>query len=89
MNDDWQELATYTDFPTAEFMIGLLGNESVPVRVLRIEPIPGLAQSIRISVPSEFLHRAKLIVADAEISDAELNYLATGNLGKDEGAKSS
>ena len=81
MNKGWCEFAAYSDAASAEVVAGMLRSESVPVHVASDEPMPGLVRGFRVLVPSAMLHRAKWIAAQAELSEEELAFLATGQLG--------
>jgi hypothetical protein len=80
MNREWCEFAVYSDAALAEVVAGLLRGESVPVHVASDEPMPGLVRGFRILVPPDMLHRAKWIAAQAQLSEEELVFLATGQL---------
>ena len=88
MSEGWLEFASYADLASAEAVAGLLRSEAVPVQVSSDEPIPGLVKNVRLMVPSELLHRAKWIVSQTQLSDAELDFLATGKLGADDDQES-
>ncbi|HEX9138676.1 MAG TPA: hypothetical protein VF848_02730 [Steroidobacteraceae bacterium] len=60
----------------AEVIAGLLRVESVPVYIQDDAAIPGLAGSSRIFVPEYFLQRAKWVLAQTPVSEAELEWLA-------------
>lgn len=80
MNEEWCEFAAYSDVASAELVAGLLRNESVPVHIASDEPMPGLVRGFRILVPPDMLHRARWVAAQAELSEEELVFLATGQL---------
>ena len=83
MNEAWREFAVYSDAASAEVVAGLLRLESVPVNVVSDEPMPGLIKGFCLMVPPDMLHRARWVVSQAELSDEELAYFATGLLGED------
>ena len=85
MSNDWQEFATYNDVASAESVAGILRSEAVPVQIIRVEPIPGLVDSVRLLVPTGLAHKATWVLSQAKLSDAELDFLATGKLGGTEG----
>jgi len=78
--DTWREFATYADAGSAEVIVGLLRSEDVPARVVSDEPLPGLARGFCVMVPPDLLRRAEWLLAQAQLSDAELAYFATGEL---------
>ena len=80
MSNNWQEFASYSNVASAEVVAGLLRSEGVPVEVTSDEPIPGLVKSVRLSVPADLMHRAKWVTSQVQLSEAELVFLATGEL---------
>jgi hypothetical protein len=84
MSESWQLFASYGDVASAEAVAGLLRSEGVPVQLTSDEPIPGLVKDVRLFVPSDLLHRAKWIVSQTQISEAELIFLATGQRSTDD-----
>jgi hypothetical protein len=52
----------------------------VPALVHRESPIPGI-EAFRVVVPGDLAHRARWVMASAEPTEAELDDLATGELG--------
>ena len=80
MSESWDVFESYGDVASAEAITGLLRSEAVPVQLMPDEPIPGLVKCVRLMVPSDLLHRAKWVVSHAQLSDAELTFLATGQL---------
>jgi hypothetical protein len=82
--ESWREFATYGDAASAEVIAGLLRSEDVPARIVSDEPMPGLIRGFSVLVAPEMLHRARWILSQAQLSDAELSYYATGRLGEDD-----
>jgi len=80
MADDWQTFETFNDEASAEALAGRLRLEDVPAEVRRARLVPGV-EEFRIVVPADLVHRARWVMADATLTDAELTYLATGELG--------
>ncbi len=80
MSDEWQQFAVYSDSASAEVVAGLLRSESVPVQLVFDQPVPGLLREIRLMVPFGMLHRARRVVAEAQLSDEELSLIATSSL---------
>lgn len=78
--ESWREFATYGDPASAEVIAGLLRSEDVPARIVSDEPLPGLIRGFSVLVPPDMLHRAQWVLSQAELSDAELAYYATGRL---------
>ncbi len=83
MSNTWQVFATFPDVASAEVTAGLLRGEDVPVEMTVDEPIPGLINSVRLSVPADLMHRAKWLTSQAPLTEAELTFLATGKLESD------
>jgi len=79
--ETWSEFATYGDAASAEVILGLLRSENVPARVVSDAPMPGLMRGFCIMVPAAMLRRAEWVLSQAQLTDAELSYCATGNLG--------
>jgi hypothetical protein len=77
----WREFATYSDAASAEVILGLLRSEDIPARVLSDEPMPNLTRGFCVMVPTEMLRKAEWVLSRAQITDAELAYYATGELG--------
>jgi len=79
-DEPWTTVVSYTDRISAEAVLGLLAGEQLPCVIASAEHVPGLASDYSVRVPSRLLHRARWILAQSQVSDAELNYLATGEL---------
>lgn len=78
MHEDWQEFEAYGDEASAEARAGLLRVAGIPTEVRRNTPVPGLNQGFRVMVPVSLADRAAEIAAAAQVTDAELTRLATG-----------
>lgn len=83
MTDPWREFAVYSDAASAEVAAGLLRSEGVPVDIRSDVPVPGLIQGFSLRVPANLVHRAEWVLANAEFTEEELAFMATGHLGKD------
>lgn len=79
-DETWSAVATFADPISAEALAGRLTSEDLPCRVASDETLPGLASAYAVLVPAELLHRAQWILKQANFSDQELTYLATGEL---------
>ena len=73
-------LQTYGDRFAAEVDAGFLRSEMVPVKVEILSDIPGLDRGALLWVEASLVHRARWLLKLETVSDAELDYLATGNL---------
>jgi len=79
-DDTWSAVATFADPLSAEALAGRLTSEELPCQVVSDETLPGLATAFAVLVPAELLHRAQWILKQANFSEQELTYLATGEL---------
>jgi hypothetical protein len=76
--DDWSVVATFGDRISAQALVGLLDSEKLLCRLASNEPLPGLGTEFAVLVPTHLLHRAQWIREHAQVSEQELNFLATG-----------
>ena len=80
-NSEWQVAATLSDNASAQMMATLFRAEGVPAEVIGITPpFLGEAGLFEIRVPVELLHRARWLMKQSQVTDAELTFLATGEL---------
>ena len=75
----WECFAVYHDELAAEVIAGYLRCNDCPAQIdgragAALEPC------VRVIVPGELLHRARWLWAQADLTEAELQYLATGEL---------
>ncbi len=77
---EWQPFETFSDRGSAEALAAVLGSEGVPARVESSELVAGIEARYRVLVPSSLVHRARWVLADSDLTDSELDYLATGEL---------
>ena len=73
-------VASLYDISAAQSLAALLNAELVPAEVIAGSQVIGGARVWDVTVPSTMLERARLLLAPSLLSDAELNYLATGAL---------
>jgi hypothetical protein len=78
--DDWCVLDTYPDRISAEIDAGFLNGSGVAARVDSISDFPGQERGARLIVDSTLAHRARWLLKLGPISEAELEFLATGKL---------
>lgn len=89
MSESLVTIGKYLDVTEAHIAAGLLQSEGIPVYPLDINrisanPLPGVG-GVRLRVPASFEQEARRLLANRESSDdAELTYLATGELSKPE-----
>jgi len=79
--ETWSVFATYGEAASAEVIAGLLRSENVPARIVSDEPMPGLAGGFCVMVPAAMLRRAEWVLSQAQLTEAELTFFATGELG--------
>ena len=77
---DWSILATFGDRISAQALVGLLESEKLPCRLISNEPLPGLGTQFAVLVPQELLRKATRLREEAQVSESELTFLATGEL---------
>jgi len=78
----WVTVEVYPDRISAEATLGLLAGDGIPVYVSSDEHVPGLGTHFKVLVPADQLRRARRLLLQGEVSEAELTYLATGELPK-------
>jgi hypothetical protein len=83
-SEEWQTFETFSDRGSAEALVVVLHAEGVPARVESSNLVAGIETRHRVLVPSSLLHRAKWVLADSDLTDEELDYLATGKLSDSE-----
>ena len=79
-------VASVYDISTAHSLAALLNAELVPAKAVAGSQVIGEARVWEVKVPSAMSERARLLLAPSLLSDAELNYLATGALTGDDAA---
>ena len=76
----WDVVATFSDAPSAQALAVLFRGEGVPAEVVSDTALLGEARRCEIRVPSDLAHRARWLMSQALFTDAELTFLATGEL---------
>ena len=79
MTEGWQTIEVFDDEISAQAMVGRLRVDGVPAAVKSDRLVPGVG-TFHVLVPAALADRARWILAQAESTEAELNYLATGEL---------
>lgn len=74
------QIASFGDEVSAEALAGLLRTEGVPAEVRVISALPGIIDEVQVYVPAALAHRARWLMASEPVSDAELEFAATGKL---------
>jgi hypothetical protein len=75
----WECFAVYHDELAAEVVASYLRRNDCPAQITG-RAGAALEPSVRVIVPGELLHRARWLWAQAALTEAELQYLATGEL---------
>jgi len=78
--EEWQPFQTFSDRGSAEVLVVVLDSEGVPARVESSKLVAGIESRYCVLVPTSLVHRANWVLADSDLTDAELDYLATGEL---------
>jgi len=68
-------------------VVALFRAEGVPAEVVSDTSLLGEARHCKIRVPPELSHRARWLMSQAQFTDAELTFLATGELDGADNAK--
>ena len=76
---EWVLFKTSDDQGTADMLAELLKNNDIPNRVDYGALQAGVG-GVKIKVPAELLEKANSLTSGSELSEAELNFLATGEL---------
>ena len=78
--DNWCVLRTYDSVSAAEVDAGYLRSDGVAAEAQPISDMPGMVRGARLIVDAALEHRARWLLKLDSVSDAELEYLATGSL---------
>lgn len=78
---EWRAIASLSDVPSAHILAQRLIFEGVPARVMSDAHL-GECRNCEVQVPGTLAHRARWLLAESQFTDDELNYFATGELGK-------
>jgi len=78
--DEWCVLETYSNAISAEVDAGFLRSEQVAAKVEVVGDFPGHDHGARLWVDATLVHRARWLLKLGTVSEAELEYLATGKL---------
>lgn len=77
---EWCVLDTYADRIAAEADAGYLRSELVAAKVEVVSDFPGQERGAQLWVDAALAHRARWLLKLGTVSEAELEYLATGRL---------
>ena len=78
--EEWQPFRTFSDRGSAEALVAVLDSEDVPARVESSKLVAGIESQYCVLVPASLAHRANWVLADSDLTESELDYLATGEL---------
>ena len=84
MAENLEQVASFETEASAEVFAGMLRSEGVPVEVRTISPLPGIVDEVQVHVPASLAHRARWFINSSKVTDEELCFAATGELGKEE-----
>jgi hypothetical protein len=79
-NSAWDVVVSFSDVLSAHAMAVLFRAEGVPAEVVSDTSLLGEARLCAIRVPPDLAHRARWLMSQAQFTDAELAFLATGEL---------
>jgi hypothetical protein len=86
-DQEWQGVASVSDVPSAQVLAQRLIFEGIPARVMSGPQLLGEGRICEVQVPSVLVHRARWLMSQAQFTDAELTFLATGKLEGDDNAE--
>jgi hypothetical protein len=78
-----EPIAEFSDRGSADAIAGILEGENVRTKVEPAGFPTYVPSSYRVLVDPRQAHRARWILQETEISESELSYLATGELGRE------
>lgn len=77
-HNEWCVICEFPNYAGAEIMKSLLEASDVPTQIIPSDRITALYTGVRVLVKASLVHRARWVLNNADFSEAELNYLATG-----------
>lgn len=80
----WERFATYSDELAAKVVVDYLHRHACPAQVGGSAGA-NIDSGVHVLVPGELLHRARWLWAQADLSEQELDFLASGELPGAEG----
>jgi hypothetical protein len=83
----WEVVATLPDVASAHVLATMIRGEGVPAMVVTDSSLLGEARRSEVRVPTGMARRAHWLMSQAQFTDAELTFLATGELGGDDSAE--
>ena len=76
---EWQVFAQYADQIAAGVVVDYLHRNDCPAQVSGSVPAD-LDSGVSVLVPGAFMHRARWLWSQADLTEGELHYLITGEL---------
>jgi hypothetical protein len=80
----WQFFDAYYTRGSADAVATMLESEEVPAMIEVAGLLGDPGTEFRVFIPTYLAHRARWLLAQAEFTDSELDYLATGKLRRPE-----
>jgi len=80
----WRLLVCLSDVPSARILTDQLVAEGISPRVVTDAAVMGQAAPCRIFVDATEVYRARRLLADQQLTESELIFLATGELAMEE-----
>ena len=80
----WQTVACLSDLPGAHVLAQRLRSDGVAVRVISDPQLLGEGRICEVQVPLPLVRKAQWLLPQAQFTDDELTFLATGELGSAE-----
>ena len=77
----WPEFKRVSERLSAEALVEHLKSHGVPARVEAPQLVPGLEGYFVVCVEPSLLHRARWVAPEGQFTEAELRFIATGQLG--------
>ena len=81
MKEEWQEFRRLSERISADALASFLRAEGVPAHVESPQLVPGVEGYYVVYVQSSLAHRARWLAPESRFSEAELKFMATGELG--------
>ena len=79
-SEEWQRFRYFSCRVAVQVVSDALWDGEVPNRIEIAHETTGFEGDIVIVVPKRLLHRARWLISDSTMTEAELTYLATGEL---------
>lgn len=76
----WQSLRGFAERGPAEALCAQLESEGVPTQIQANALENAIEARFFVLVPSSLIHRARWVTPEFPVTEAELNFMATGKL---------